>query len=124
MRLPLSSAILAHIVADCDGFAGIRSGARALSQKSNMPSIAVNEVHVALAAALLSSGRTALSATALSCDDEAVRLDTIERGMRLHAHALRLQGPVRDWHMPAETAGQIQVGLGAEKRGGGDRKIY
>ncbi len=26
--------------------------------------------------------------------------------------------------MSAETAGQIQVGLGAEKRGGVDRKIY
>jgi hypothetical protein len=78
---PLSSAILEHIAADWDGFAKIRSAARALSQKSrltNKLSIAVNEVRVALAAALLSTGHTASSATALSRDDEAVWLDTIE----------------------------------------------
>jgi hypothetical protein len=66
------------------------SAARALSQKSrltNTLSIAVNEVRVALAAALLSTGHTSSSATALSRDDEAVRLDNIERGMHLHAHA-------------------------------------
>jgi hypothetical protein len=63
---PLSSAILAHIAADWDGFAEIRSTAHAVSQKSrltNTLSIAVNEVLVALAAALLSTGRMASSAT-------------------------------------------------------------
>ncbi len=108
---PLSSAILEHIAADWDGLAEIRSAARALSQKSrltNTLSIAVNEVRVALAAALLSTGHTA-SSTALSHDDEAVWLDTIERGMRLHAHARVVlsdcTGPLaRGWHM---SAGQI-----------------
>jgi hypothetical protein len=115
---PLSSAILEHIAADWDGFAEIRSAARALSQKSrltNTLSIVVNEVRVALAAAFLSTGHTASSATALSRDDEAVRLDTIERGMRLHAHARAVisdcAGPLaREWHM---SAGQIQKVLEA-----------
>jgi hypothetical protein len=109
----LSRAILEHIAADWDGFAEILSAARALSQESrltNTLSIAVNEVRFALAAALLSTGHTASSATALSRDDEAVLLDTIERGMRLHAHARTVlsdcAGPlVREWHM---SAGQIQ----------------
>ena len=68
----LSGAILAHIAADWTEFAEIRAAARALSQKSrltNAPSIAVNEVRVALAAALLSSGRSGSRATAASCDD-------------------------------------------------------
>jgi hypothetical protein len=115
---PLSSAILEHIAADWDGFAEIRSAARALSQKSrltNTLSIAVNEVRVALAAALLSTAHTASSATALSRDDEAVRLDNIERGMRLHAHARAVlsdcAGPLaREWLM---SAGQIQKVLEA-----------
>ncbi len=44
---PLSSAIFAHIAADWDGFAEIRSAARALAQKgrlTNALSIAINEV--------------------------------------------------------------------------------
>ena len=68
----LSGAILAHIAADWTEFAEIRAAARALSQKSrltNALSIAVNEVRVALAAALLSSGRSGSRATASSRDD-------------------------------------------------------
>jgi hypothetical protein len=58
---------------------------------------------------------TASSATALSRDDEAVRLDTMERGMRLHAHARAVlsdcAGPLaREWLM---SAGQIQKVLEA-----------
>jgi hypothetical protein len=55
----LSSALIA---ANLEGFSEIWSAARALSQKSrltNALTIAVNEVRVALAAALLSVGRTA-----------------------------------------------------------------
>ena len=70
----LSGAILAHIAGEWSDFAEIRAAARALSQKSrltNALSIAVNEVRVALAAALLSSCRSGSRATASSRDDEA-----------------------------------------------------
>jgi hypothetical protein len=53
---PLSRAILSHIAHDWTGFAEVRAAARALSQKSrlaNTLSIAVNEVRMALAAAVL-----------------------------------------------------------------------
>ena len=103
----LSGVILAHIAADWTEFAEIRAAARALSQKSrltNALSIAVNEVRVALAAALLSSGRSGSRAKASSRDDEAARLDTIQRALRLHAHARAVvtdcAGPLAtDWHL-------------------------
>ena len=89
--LPLRSSILHHIAADWEEFADIRAAARALSQKSrlrNALSIAVNSVRVALAAAAVCADRSAcLPATVLSHEDEQHRLDTIQRALRLHAHA-------------------------------------
>ena len=87
---PFRSSILYHIAADWKEFADIRAAAKALSQKSqlrNALSIAVNSVRVALAAAALCADRSALPATVLSHEDEQHRLDTIQRALRLHAHA-------------------------------------
>ncbi len=88
--LPLSSAVLAHITADWTEFAAVQAASRALSHKSRLPnalSIAVNEVRVSLAAALLSTDWSAAPVTMLSRDDEAARLVTIQRAFRLHSHA-------------------------------------
>ena len=87
---PLSSAILSHISADWPAFADVRASARALSSKTrltNTLSIAVNEVRVAMAAALLCTDRSASPDTALTKEDEAARQHTIERALRLHSHA-------------------------------------
>jgi len=104
---PLSSTVLAHIAADWTEFAAVRAASRALSHKSrlaNALSIAVNEVRVSLAAALLSTDRSAAPVTVLSRDDEAARLDTIQRALRLHSHARAVitdcAGPLAaEWHM-------------------------
>ena len=125
---PLRSSILYHIAADWGSqtlgrqrgfadiraaasgrqeFADIRAAARALSQKSrlrNALSIAVNSVRVALAAAALCADRSASPATVLSREDEQHRLDTIQRALRLHAHAravlLDCEGPLAsDWFL-------------------------
>ena len=88
--LPLRSAILHNIAADWEEFADIRAAARALSQRSrlrNVFSIAVNSERVALAAATLCADRSAPPATVSSREDEQHRLDTIQRALRLHAHA-------------------------------------
>ncbi len=63
----------------------------------------------------MNAGRTAPSANVLSRDDKAVRFDTIERGMRLHAHARAVlsdcAGPLTiEWHL---SAVQIQKVLEA-----------
>jgi hypothetical protein len=97
---PLSSAILAHIAADWDGFAGIRYAARALP---------LTEV---------ASDQHAVDATALLRDDEAVRLDTIERGLRLHAHARAVLsdcvGPLaRKLHMSEGKIQEVLEALGS-----------
>jgi hypothetical protein len=82
----------------------------ALPTRSRLPS-----TKFVRATAFLSAGRTAPSATVLSRYDEAVRLDTIERGMRLHAHARAVlsncAGPLTiEWHL---SAVQIQKVLEA-----------
>ena len=85
---PLSRAILSHIAHDWPEFAEVRAAARALSQKSrlsNALSIAVNEVRVSLAAALLCSDQQGVG-----CDqreDAEARSETVRRALRLHSHA-------------------------------------
>ena len=69
---PLSRAIQSQIASDWPAFADVRAAARALSQKSrlvNTLSIAVNEVRVALAAALLCSD---LPAEPEQCEEEPI----------------------------------------------------
>jgi hypothetical protein len=104
---PLSSAVLAHIAADWTEFAAVRAALLALSHKSHLAnalSIAVNEVRVSLAAALLSTDRSAAPVSVLSRDDEAARLDSIMLASRLHSHARAVitdcAGPLaEEWHM-------------------------
>jgi hypothetical protein len=84
---PLSRAILSLIASDWPAFADVRAAARALSQKSrlvNALSIAVNEVRVALAAALLCSD---LPAEPEPCEDVKSRAEAVRRALRLYSHA-------------------------------------
>jgi hypothetical protein len=67
---PLCSTVLAHMAAYWTEFAAVRAAARALSHKSCLSNaITVNEVRVFLAAALLSTDRSAAPDTVLSRDD-------------------------------------------------------
>jgi hypothetical protein len=87
---PLSKAILAHIAADWPAFADVRAAARALSQKSrlaNTLSIAVNEVRMALAAALLCSDPHATASDPEPHEDAESRAEAVRRALRLHSHA-------------------------------------
>jgi hypothetical protein len=64
------------------------------------PSVGAS-ARISLAAALLSTGRSAAQATVLSRDDEVARLDTIQQALRLHAHVAAVPqnvvlGPVAD----------------------------
>ncbi len=82
----------------------------------------VNEVRVALAAALLSSDQLAASATVLFREDEAIRLDTIQRALHLRAHARAVltacAGPLAtEWHM-SEVAIQMVLAAVASVLGG------
>ncbi len=105
----------------------MRAAARALSHKSrlrNALSITVNEVRVSLAAALLSTDRSAAPDTVLSRDDEAARLDTIQRALRLHAHARAVitdcAGPLAaEWHMSEAQVGKVMDALGSVVFGAG-----
>ena len=121
----LSGAILAHIAADWTEFAEIRAAARALSQKSRLThSLSLSEVREALAAALLSSGRSGSRATASSRDDEAARLDTIQRALRLHAHARAVvtdcAGPLAtDWHLSELQVQKVLEAFASVVRGSG-----
>ena len=125
---PLRSAILHHIAADWEEFADIRAAARALSQRSrlrNALSIAVNSVRVALAAAALCADRSASPATVLSREDEQHRLDTIQRALRLHAHAravlLDCEGPLAsDWFLSPPQVQAVMEAFGSVVGGGGD----
>jgi hypothetical protein len=84
---PLSRAILSHIASEWPAFADVRAAARVLSQKSrlaNALSIAVNEVRVALAAALLCSD---LPAEPEPCEDVESRAEAVRRALRLYSHA-------------------------------------
>jgi len=124
---PLSSAILSHIAADWPEFAEIRAAARALSHKSrltNALSIAVNEVRVALAAALLSSGRPGAHVSVLSREDEAARLGVIQRALRLHAHSRAVlsdcAGPLStEWHLSCDQIRKVMAAFGSVSGGSG-----
>ena len=124
---PLSSTVLAHRAADWTEFAAVRAAARALSHKSrltNALSITVNEVRVSLAAALLSTDRSAAPDTVLSRDDEAARLDTIQRAFRLHAHARAVitycAAPLAaEWHMSEAQVCKVMDALGSVVGGAG-----
>jgi hypothetical protein len=88
---PLSRAILSHIAHGWQEIAEVRAAARALSQKSRfakMLCIAVNEVRVALAAALLCTEPWAASGFATREDAKApCRSDAVRRALRLYLHA-------------------------------------
>jgi hypothetical protein len=87
---PLSRAILSHIASDWPAFADVRAAARALSQKSrlaNALSIAVNEVGVALAAALLCTDPPDASAEPEPCEDVESRAEAVRRALRLYSYA-------------------------------------
>ena len=127
---PLGSAVLAHIAADWTEFTAVRAAARALSHKSrltNALSITVNEVRVSLAAALLSTDRSAAPDTVLSRDDEAARLDTsdtTQRAFRLHAHARAVitdcAAPLAaEWHMSEAQVCKVMDALGSVVGGAG-----
>jgi hypothetical protein len=84
---PLSRAILSHIASDWPAFADVLAAARALSRKSRLAndlSIAVNEVRVALAAALLC---TDLPAEPEPCKDVESRAEAVRRALRLYSRA-------------------------------------
>ena len=86
---PLSRAILSHIASDWPAFADVRAAARALSQKSrlaNALSFAVNEVRVALAAALLCTDLPDASAEPEPREDVESRAEAVRRALRLYSH--------------------------------------
>ena len=71
----------------------------------------MNSVRVALAAAALCADRSASPATVSSREDEQQRLDTIQRALRLHAHAREVlmdcEGPLAsDWFLSSQ---QVQA---------------
>ena len=73
---------------------------------------------MALAAALLCTDRSASAPTALSKEDELHRLDTIERAVRLHAHARAIisdgVGPMAlDWFMSEQQVRLVREALGS-----------
>jgi hypothetical protein len=87
---PLSRAILSHIAHDWTGFAEVRAAARALSQKSrlaNTLSIAVNEVRMALAAAVLFLDSPGATSGPEPREDAKARSEAVRRALRLHSHA-------------------------------------
>jgi hypothetical protein len=87
---PLSRAILSHIASDWPAFADVRAAARALSQKSRLANallIAVNEVRVALAAALLCSDPPDASAESEAFEDAESRAEAVRRALRLYSHS-------------------------------------
>jgi VIT1/CCC1 family predicted Fe2+/Mn2+ transporter len=89
----LSRAILSHIASDWSAFADVRAAARALSQKSrlaNALSIAVNEVRVALAAALLCTDLPGASAESETNEDAESRAEAVRCALRLYSHALAI----------------------------------
>jgi hypothetical protein len=124
---PLSSAVLAHIAADWTEFVAVRAALRALSHKSrlaNALSIAVNEVRVSLADALLSTDWSAAPVMVLSRDDEAAQLDTIQRAFRLHSHARAVitdcAGPLAaEWHKSEAQINKVLDALGLVVGGAG-----
>ena len=124
---PLRSAIPYHIAVDWEEFAVIRAVARALSQKSrlrNALSIAVNSVRVALAAAAPCADRSASPATVLSREDEQHRLETIQRALRLHAHAravlMDCAGPLAsDWFLSPPQVQAVMEAFGSVVGAGG-----
>jgi hypothetical protein len=88
---PLSRAILCHIASDWPAFSDARAAARVLSQKSrlaNALSIAVNEVRVALAAALLCSDPPDASAESEPHEEAESRAEAVRRAgaLRLYLH--------------------------------------
>ena len=125
---PLRSSILYHIAADWEEFADIRAAARALSQRSrfrNALSIAVNSERVALAAATLCADRSASPAMVSSREDEQHRLDTIQRALRLHAHAhavpMDCAGPLAsDWFPSPPQVQAVMETFRSVVGGGGD----
>ena len=111
---PLSRAILSHIAHDWPEFAEVRAAARALSQKSrlsNALSIAVNEVRVSLAAALLCSDQQGVG-----CDqreDAEARSETVRRALRLHFHARAIVSDCAeplgvDWRLSDQQIGKVR----------------
>ena len=125
---PLRSATLYHIAAAWEEFGNMRAAARALSQKSrlrNALSIVENSVRVALAAAALCADRSVSPATVLSREDDQHRLDTIQRAIRLHAHAraalMDCAGPLAsDWFLSSQQVQAVMEAFGWVVGGGGD----
>jgi hypothetical protein len=117
---PLGNAVLQHVAADWPEFADVRASARALSQKTRLThsvSIAVNELRVALSAALLNHDCGLRPPTALSREDAAYRESAKARAGRLFAHARAIvtdgERPLREeWHMSAAQIALVRSALG------------
>ena len=87
--------------------------------------IAVNSVRVVLAAASLCADRLASPAIVLSREDEQHLLDTIQRALRLHAHArailLDCAGPLAsDWFLSPPQVHAVIEAFGTVVGGGCD----
>jgi hypothetical protein len=86
----ISRAILSRIASGWPAFADVRAAAIALSHKSrlaNALSIAINEVRVALAAALLCTDLPDAAAEPEPCEDVESRAEAVRRALRLYSHA-------------------------------------
>jgi hypothetical protein len=92
---PLSRAILSHIASDWPAFADVLAAARALSQKSRLANallIAINEVRVALAAALLCTDPPDASEEPEPFEDAESRAEAVRRALRLYLSVLARAG--------------------------------
>jgi hypothetical protein len=129
---PLSRAILSHIASDWPAFADVRAAARALSQKSrlaNALSIAVDEVRVALAAALLCTDPPYASVESEPYEDAESRAEAVRRALRLYSHALTiisdctepLVARVVEWKLSEPQIGKVRQAFESVVGGTGSR---